>query len=188
MSTSQTLNTGPSQDKPSPEWLSRVVIRHVAEEDLPSLEWEGEYSRYRRNYSDAYKRTKTGRAVMWVLELPGSGLIGQVFVQLDMQDKSCANGRSRAYIHSFRVRPAMRGHGLGTWLMDHTEQDLAQRGFREITLNVAEENEGAMRLYKRLGYKIAKRIPGRWSYYDEKGILRHVSEPGFRLKKSLKRK
>lgn len=150
------------------------------------MEWEGEYARYRRNYADVFKRTKRSLAAIWLMDLPGYGLAGQVLVQFKMDDRSCANGRNRAYIHSFRVREALRGYGLGTRLMAHAEKDLLTRGFREVTLNVAEENEGALRLYKRLGYGIIKRIPGRWSYYDEKGKLRHVTEPGYRLMKRLK--
>jgi len=119
------------------------------------------------------------------MDLPGYGLVGQAFVQLAMSDWSIANGRTRAYLHSFRVRPAMRGYGLGTRLMNHIEKDMLKRGFREITLNVAEDNEGALRLYKRLGYSVIKRIPGNWTYQDDTGKLQHVQEPGFRLMKGL---
>ena len=186
MSDSQITNPASRDIKTRPAWLHRVVIRHVVEPDLPALEWEGAYSRYRRNYAEAFQRSKDGKAVMWVMDLPGYGLVGQAFVQLTMSDRSSANGKTRAYLHSFRVRPAMRGYGLGTRLMFHVERDMLRRGFREITLNVAEDNEGALRLYNRLGYKIIKRIPGNWAYYDDTGKLQHVQEPGFMLMKRLK--
>jgi ribosomal protein S18 acetylase RimI-like enzyme len=185
MSTSHRTDPYPEQEKHPPEWVSKIVIRQAVEADLLDMEWEGAYTRYRKNYAEVYQRTTRGKAIMWVLDLPGFGLVGQVFVQLKMQDRNCANGKTRAYIHSFRVRPAMRGHGLGTWLMNHAEMDLNRRGFREVTLNVAEVNEEALRLYAKLGYEKIKRIPGRWSYYDDKGVLRHISEPGFRLMKRL---
>ena len=69
--------------------------------------------------------------------------------------------------------------------MRHIEEDLIKRGYRELTLNVAEENEGALRLYRRMGYQIVKRIPGEWAYYDDQGRLQTVVEPGFRLIKPL---
>ena len=69
--------------------------------------------------------------------------------------------------------------------MSHAESDLVQRRFQELTLNVARDNPGAIRLYKRLGYRILKEIPGRWSYYDDQGRLQRVSEPGYRLIKEL---
>lgn len=167
------------------DWLSRVRFREAVEADLREIEWEGNYQKYRQVYADVYRRTGRGLALMWLADLPEFGLVGQGFVQLKMHDKSCANGRTRAYIHSFRVRPGMRNRGLGTALMEHIENDLLQRGFREVTLNVAEENDGALRLYQRLGYSILKKIPGKWSFYDDKGKLQHVVEPGFRLLKTL---
>ena len=171
---------------PGDGWLSRVRYRKAVEADLREMEWEGAYKRFRQVYADVYHRAARGLALMWVAELPEFGLAGQAFVQLKMHDLSTANGKTRAYIHSFRVRPAMRGRGLGTAIMAFIERDLIQRGFKEVTLNVAEENEGAMRLYRRLGYTVVKKIPGNWSYYDDKGKLQHVVEPGYRLVKWLK--
>ena len=166
-------------------WLENVKIRLAAKSDLREMEWEGEFQHFRTVYADVYDRSKRGLALMWVAELPGKGLLGQAFIQLKMSDRSSADGRNRAYLHSFRVRPAVRGRGLGTAIMRHVEQDLLRRGFRELTLNVAEENEGAIRLYQRLGYKIVKRIPGEWAYYDDQGRLQTMAEPGFRLIKRL---
>jgi ribosomal protein S18 acetylase RimI-like enzyme len=69
--------------------------------------------------------------------------------------------------------------------MQVIESDLQARGFRELTLNVARENEGALRLYQRLGYQVEKEITGCWSYYDPENVLRHVREPGYRMMKRI---
>lgn len=172
------------KNRPS-NWLEKVRIRLADKSDLHEMEWEGEYQHFRTVYADVYDRSRRGLALMWVADLPGEGLLGQAFVQLKMSDRSSADGHKRAYLHSFRVRPAARGQGLGTAIMRHVEEDLLRRGFRELTLNVAEENEGALRLYLRLGYKIVKRIPGKWAYYDDQGRLQTVAEPGYRLLKRL---
>lgn len=166
-------------------WLSEVVFRHAQESDLRAIEWEGEYEEYRNVYMDVYLRAERGVAVMWLAELPDLGLLGQVFAQLKTNDRKTANGKTRAYVHSFRVRRAWRGRGLGTRLMEVVETDLASRGFKEITLNVGGDNEGALRLYQRLGYQVVKEIPGRWSYYDPDNVLKHVSEPGYRMMKTI---
>jgi len=166
-------------------WREKVRFRKAAEDDLREIEWDGAYTKYRRVYQNVYERSMLGLAVMWVIELPGFGLIGQAFVQLKMNDPNFANGRTRAYLHSFRVRPAMRNHGLGTELMRMIEQDLLQRGFRELTLNVARENKQALQLYERLGYNIIKKISGKWSFYDDQGKLQNEVEPGYRLMKVL---
>ncbi len=166
--------------------LDQIHIRKAERSDLREMEWEGEYQRFRGVYADVFARANRGIAIMWVAELESGGLAGQAFVQLKMSDRSCADGRKRAYLHSFRVRPEYQGLGLGTAIMQHAESDLVQRRFQELTLNVARENLGAMRLYRRLGYRILKEIPGSWSYYDDQGRLQHVSEPGYRLIKTLK--
>ena len=182
---SQSMSDPHNNGKQSSNWLENVKIRLAAKTDLREMEWEGEYQHFRMVYADVYDRSRRGLALMWVAELPGEGLLGQAFVQLRMSDSSSADGRKRAYLHSFRVRPSVRGQGLGTAIMRHVEQDLLRRGFRELTLNVAEENLGAIRLYQRLGYKIIKKIPGKWAYYDDQGRLQTVAEPGYRLIKRL---
>lgn len=178
-------NPTPDHGSSHKSLLANMRIRPAVEADLREMEWEGRYKRYRRVYQEVFERTLEGQAVMWVVELPSFGLIGQAFVQYKMHDSSSANGTTRAYLHSFRVRPAMQRQGVGTALMNFIEADLVQRGFRELTLNVAEDNPDALRLYQRLGYLVLKRIPGRWTYFDENGKLQHVAEPGFRLIKIL---
>lgn len=165
--------------------LSQISIRKASEIDLPEIEWEGKYREFRNVYAEVYRRMESGLAVMWVAELAGWGLVGQVFVQFKSHDKKTADGKRRAYVHSFRVRPVWQGRGLGTWLMNVAESDLLERGFREVTLNVGKENQGALRLYRRLGYWVVKEISGCWSYYDPENKLKHIKEPGYRMMKRL---
>lgn len=175
-------------EKAAEPLLARLTIRQAVKEDLAAIEWEGEYQHFRRIYADVFSRTRRGLALMWLAEVPegcGPKIIGQAFVQLKMNDRRSANGKTRAYLHSFRVRAGYRDQGVGTAVMAHAESDLVRRGFRELTLNVAGENYGALRLYRRLGYRVEQEISGEWSYRDDKGKLRTVSEPGFRLIKQL---
>ena len=168
-------------------WLERVTIRHLVRKDLPALEWEGEYRHYRQVYANAYARMADGRAVLWVADMNGEGIIGQAFVQLTCDRPELADGVTRAYIFGFRVRPAYRSLGLGTRMMQTIEFDLYRRRFTRCVLNVARENERALALYHRLGYSIIAPDPGEWSYYDDKGILRREVEPAWRMEKSLVR-
>ena len=170
---------------PTESFMSQVHIRPLTEADLPALEWDGEFTHFRRVYANAYKRMKKGLALLWVAALPGAGLIGQTFVQLSCDRPELADGRSRAYIYSFRVRQPYRRAGLGAHMMDVVESDLRQRGLAWVTLNVAKDNQGALELYQRLGYKIAAHEAGRWSYPDHKGIWQQVIEPAWRMVKRL---
>lgn len=56
------------------------------------------------------------------------------------------------YINAVAVLPRLRGQGLGSALMQHAEVLARETGCRSLSLIVATENRGAVRLYQRLGY------------------------------------
>lgn len=172
-------------EKQETRWIDRVVIRPVRESDLVGLEWDGEYAHFRRMYAEAYQRVKRGRSAMWIGELPGTGLIGQAFVQYTCDRPELADGRIRAYVYAFRVRPPYRNGGLGTLLLKTVEDDLRTRGFRYVTLNVAQDNPGARRLYERNGFHVIAPEPGIWSYQDQYGSWHTMEEPAWRMEKTL---
>jgi ribosomal protein S18 acetylase RimI-like enzyme len=167
------------------EWLSQIQIRLGREEDLPALEWQGEYIHFRKLYRQVYQNACDGKACIWVAELGQVGIIGQVFVQFSSSRKELTDGETRAYIYGFRVQPAYRGSGVGTQLLKCVEQDLQKRRFRWVTLNVSRQNLIAQRFYKRNGYQIVAAEAGRWSYLDHLGQRREVDEPAWRMQKSL---
>ncbi len=166
-------------------WLTRVQIRPIAEDDLPSLEWDGEYTHFRRVYADAFNRFQRGLSVLWVADLPGVGVIGQVFIQLICDRPELADGTNRAYLYAFRVRPEFRSAGLGTRIMQVIFDDLRRRGFRILTLNVAKDNPRARKLYERNHFRIVAHEPGRWTFQDEKGAWQTVEEPAWRMERRL---
>lgn len=165
--------------------LGLVNIRRLEKADLPALEWGGEYTHFRRLYADIFESANKGKAVLWVAELQSSGVIGQLFVQLNSARHELADGINRAYIYGFRVQANYRGQGVGTQMMEVAEQDLSLRRFRWVTLNVGIDNPDARRLYERLGYKVVASEPGQWSYKDEQGQRHEVHEPAWRMEKSL---
>ncbi len=165
--------------------LTGISIRPLGLGDLKDLEWGGEYKHFRLIYQNTYRRCLEGKALSWVAVHNFKGLIGQVFVQLECDRLELADGKDRAYMFSFRVKPDYRNQGLGTQMLAVLEADIAGRGFRVMTLNVARENSGALRLYGRNGYIVVASDPGRWSYPDEKGCWREVEEPSWRMEKKL---
>lgn len=165
--------------------LSDLTIRQVAKADLPGLEWDGEYWQFREMFADLYRNTLSGRTLMWVVVSPDGALIAQAFVMLKSGERDAADGKNRAYVFSFRVREKWRNRGLGRHLMGFVEDDLLRRGYQFVTLNVSKDNQGALRLYKRLGYKVIGSRPGIWSYRDPDGNVHHVKEPSWRMMKNL---
>ena len=173
--------THPVTRSPMPHYTIRTARRS----DLPALEWDGAYTHFRRLFARAYEYVLRGEAAIFLAEHPQDGIVGQVFVQYESNRPELADGNERAYVYSFRVKPAHRGQGIGTRLMETVENDLRARGFRRVTLNVAKDNPRARQLYERLGYRVVGEDPGQWSYEDHNGHRRFVSEPAWRMWKEL---
>jgi ribosomal protein S18 acetylase RimI-like enzyme len=165
--------------------LASIQIHTLLEQDLPALEWDGVYTHYRELFQIAYQRLTSKRGLAWVVELPEHGIIGQVFIQLTCQRPELADGHSRAYLYSFRIKPAYRRLGIGKTLLNFAEDALRKRKLSYITLNVSRDNTDAIRLYKNHGYEIIAPEPGIWQYRDHMGVWHQVIEPAWRMEKSL---
>lgn len=63
------------------------------------------------------------------------------------------------YVSGLAVLPEHRGRGLGTQLMAAAEARAVAEGLPRVSLICFERNEGAMRLYQRLGYRELDRRP-----------------------------
>jgi len=59
------------------------------------------------------------------------------------------------------VLAELRGRGIGTKLSEAAEQMARRRGHRQISISASVANEGALRLYRRLGYRDAGLPPKR---------------------------
>jgi len=59
----------------------------------------------------------------------------------------------RGHLYDLFVSPAARGRGVGRELIDAVAQQLQQRGVSHLSLDVALANDGARRLYDRLGFR-----------------------------------
>lgn len=66
-----------------------------------------------------------------------------------------------AYVHGIVVREELRGQGWGQQLVHSLEALLQHQGMRGVLLQVVLSNNGARRLYERLGYKTIARS-ARW--------------------------
>lgn len=163
---------------------AEVVIRRAEENDLPALEWEGEFAHYRRLYHHAMNEAKRGRRILLVAETDGL-LVGQIFIQFSSGRSELADGTRSGYLYSFRVRPEYRSMGIGSSLMKEAERILRQQAFRRAVIAVARDNIGAQKLYEDRGYARFAEDPGEWSYVDHKGEPQEVHEPAYLYQKQL---
>lgn len=165
--------------------MNPVCIRQAEKGDLTALEWNGEYIHFRRLYAETFMMVEQGAALIWIAEMNSQGLIGQCFVSLRRNRPELADGIVRAYIYGFRVKPKYRNRGIGTHIMLTIEEDLHERKFQQVTLNVGQDNQPARRFYERLGYVVVGSDPGYWSYIDDKGRRIDMHEPAWRMVKTL---
>ncbi len=61
-------------------------------------------------------------------------------------------------IQNLGILPAHRGLGLGTYLLFRALQGFWQAGLDRVFLEVTAENDGAIRLYRRLGFRVVKTV------------------------------
>jgi ribosomal protein S18 acetylase RimI-like enzyme len=67
-------------------------------------------------------------------------------------------GEDEFYIDTVVVASAFANRGIGTRLMGAVEEWARRLHYHKLSLNVYQENEGAHRLYQRLGYSVSEEI------------------------------
>ncbi len=161
-----------------------IDIRLVRADDLPRLEWEGEYQHYREVFRTNFDDMRRGQRLMWVAVCDGA-LVGQIFCQFLSADPAFADGQRRAYLYAFRVRAPLQGRGIGSRLLATAERELLKRRFRTAVIAAAKDNPRAREMYERRGYRVFAEDPGLWSYRDDQGREVKIEEPAWLLQKSL---
>ena len=164
--------------------VQKVVIRPIRETELPALEWDGAYTRYRKVFRQTYEDAVRGQRVMLVA-LASVQIVGQVFIQLSSTERRYADGYSRGYLYSLRVRPEWQARGIGTRLVKAAEATLRARGFNMAVIAAGKENPRARQLYERLGYRAFADDPGVWYFQDVNGVQQSVAEPCWVMEKRL---
>lgn len=65
----------------------------------------------------------------------------------------------------YMVGSAARGRGLATAMCEHSQRVAVEMGYKAMQFNfVAASNEGAVRLWQKLGFEIAGRLPGAFDH------------------------
>lgn len=159
-----------------------ITFRFAQEDDLPKLEWFGQYAHFRQLYRRTFADQVAGRRAM-LLAVCQEFPIGQIFIHISQSPISRFD--RHAYFYSLRVLDMFQRLGIGTRLLEAAEAIALERSLRRATIAAAKNNPGARRLYERMGYRVFREDAGEWNYIDHKGDLRHVSEPSWVLEKRL---
>jgi len=75
------------------------------------------------------------------------------------------------HINNVAILPELRGQGLGTVLMKRVFEEAATLGAKRATLEVRASNDGARRLYERLGFYVAGTRRGYYSNPVEDALV-----------------
>lgn len=127
-------------------------IRPAKKEDLPAiLELEKicfkEETFHKRQIE--YLLLKA-RSLVLVASLEGN-IVGSIIILLR---KHISNAR----IYSLNVQPSYRRKGIGSLLIDQSENLLAKMGYRNLTLEVGVNNIAARNLYTLNGFSVIRKI------------------------------
>jgi len=103
--------------------------------------------------------------------------VGRVYVWLEPAEETEIREKlpEVALLIHLWVREESRHRGVGTALVRAAEALLHERGHRCVALGVGPDNEGAIRLYSRLGY-------ASWQYPDIETTTETFLENGRRLR------
>lgn len=153
-----------------------VVVRAATAADLPALEagWPvpGDVHAHHLRSQESGDSTFL---VAWDGSMPlGSGIV---------QWSGPVGGRAReafpdaVEINHLQVREQSRGQGVGSAIIAAAQELCAARGRGLVAVGVATDNEGAARLYERLGYRRTGVIDvSEYDWVDDAGAVHHAVE------------
>jgi ribosomal protein S18 acetylase RimI-like enzyme len=79
-------------------------------------------------------------------------VIGYAYAAVEGYDYMALRGPA-GVLHDIIVDPEHRGRGVGRLLLDAALAFLSSRGVPRVVLSTAEQNEGAQRLFARMGFR-----------------------------------
>ncbi|MCK0112812.1 GNAT family N-acetyltransferase [Ornithinimicrobium sp. F0845] len=89
-------------------------------------------------------------------------------------------------VNHLQVREEHRGRGVGTAIIAAAEELCLARGRRQVAVGVGLENDGAARLYERLGYRRTGAVDtSEYDWVDADGTVHHEVEQDELLVRAL---
>lgn len=133
------------------ERMSELDVRQADFGDLRLLEaafGEGAY------FDDRYERQKNGRGVLFTAWLDASA-VGHVYLWLEDAEEAPINQYLPGIplLTHLRVLPEYRNRRFGTRLIAEVQDYLEQDDYWHVALAARTDNDEAIRLYQRLGYR-----------------------------------
>ncbi|MGQ9369625.1 N-acetyltransferase family protein [Azospirillum sp. ST 5-10] len=140
-----------------------ATLRRCRAEDLPALEWYGEYTPHRDIIRRAFAMQGKDEGCMIVADVNGFPA-GQAWIDFVRKRRN-----RRATIWAVRVFHLFRRCGLGSRLMRTAERAVLEHGMDEVELGIDRDNIGVLHFYERLGYRPCGTERGSYAYRTPDG-------------------
>ena len=144
------------------EKRQEYVIRQFREEDLPSVIYINRTC-LPENYTPDFflYHFREFPEGFLVAEMDGS-IVGYIMTRIDRGVSYypyLATLKEKGHIISLAVMPHARRRGIAESLLRSALEAIKKKGIKEVYLEVRISNTPAINLYKKLGFRIAKRVP-----------------------------
>ena len=140
-----------------------MIIREATEQDFAGI-WPIFQEIVRAGETYAYPRdiSQDEARQLW-LHVPRQTFVveedGRILATYYIKTNQAGSG-SHVCNCGYMVAASARGRGLATMMCEHSQQVAVELGYQAMQFNfVASSNEGAVRLWQKLGFEIVGRLP-----------------------------
>jgi ribosomal protein S18 acetylase RimI-like enzyme len=123
------------------------------------IEAGGEIAGMALAYDYREKRSEELRSQLLIMRYLKWGFIRQLPYLRRSGNILAQIGETDCYLSNIAVYPKFRRLGLGTKLIEVVEEQARKAGSSTMVLDTETDNEEAIKLYERLGYKIERKSP-----------------------------
>ena len=131
-----------------------MIIRKILKEEFVKLKemFPGNEELWIKYKDQRLKQLEDKEIDIYVIE-EEEKFIGEItvnYISHELLTETIPN--IRVYFEAFRIDKKYQGKGLGQKLIEYTINDLKEKGFKEFTIGVEEENEKAKHIYFKYGF------------------------------------
>ena len=131
-----------------------MIIRKILKEEFIKLKdlFPGNEELWIKYKEQRLKQFDNKEIDIYVIQ-DGEKFIGELtvnYISHDLKAETIPN--TRVYFEAFRTDKKYQSKGLGQKLIEYTINDLNEKGFKEFTIGVEEDNKKAKHIYFKYGF------------------------------------
>ena len=131
--------------------MEKLSIRLLKSNELNILTELFSYNDVSEMIASNTKKIENGEIDVFCLYIEDR-LIGELRTVYTHKDSRFAIMGKKAYLYALRIHKDFQGNGYGKHLLNEVINLLCEKGYREFTIGVEEDNKPALHLYSKLGF------------------------------------